>query len=113
MDELMLELVESEKDMAIVEAKITKAIAKLEIQKKTIAEKNTEIREKLKLAMEEKGITGYDNDYLSITYVAPFTKKTVDSKVLKSKYPDIYEECSKTSEVSSSIRIKVKENENE
>ena len=35
----MLELVQSEKDMAIVEAKITKAIAKLETQKKTIAEK--------------------------------------------------------------------------
>ena len=34
MDELMLELVQSEKDMAIVEAKITKAIAKLETQKK-------------------------------------------------------------------------------
>ena len=108
MDELMLELVQSEKDMAIVEAKITKAIAKLETQKKTIAEKNAEIREKLKLAMEEKGITGYDNDYLSITYVAPYTKTTVDSKLLKEKYEDIYNECSKTSEVKSSIRIKVK-----
>lgn len=108
MDELMLELVESEKDMAIVEAKITKAIAKFEQQKKLIAEKNTEIREKLKLAMEEKGITGYDNDYLSIAYVAPYTKTTVDSKLLKEKYEDIYNECSKTSEVKSSIRIKVK-----
>ena len=59
-------------------------------------------------SMEEKGITGYDNDYLSITYVAPYTKTTVDSKLLKEKYKDIFNECSKTSEVKSSIRIKVK-----
>ena len=58
--------------------------------------------------MEEKGITGYDNDYLSITYVAPYTKTTIDSKLLKEKYEDIFNECSKTSEVKSSIRIKVK-----
>lgn len=108
MEELMLELIKSEKDMAIVEAKITNAIAKLETQKKTIAEKNAEIREKIKLVMEEKRITGYDNDYLSITYVAPYTKTTVDSKLLKEKYENIYNECSKTSEVKSSIRIKIK-----
>lgn len=108
MDELMLELVESEKDLATVEAKITKAIAKLELQKEEVAERNAKIREKLKLAMEEKGITGYDNDYLSITYVAPYIKTTVDSKLLKEKYADIFNECSKTSEVKSSIRIKVK-----
>ena len=108
MDELMLALTESEKELTNVEAKITKAVAKLETQKKELVSKNTEIREKLKIAMEERGITGYDNEYLSITYVAPFTKTTVDSKLLKEKHPDIYEECSKTSEVKSSIRIKVK-----
>jgi len=108
MDELMVALTESEKEIANVEAKVMKAVAKLENTKKELVKKNTEIREKLKLAMEERGITGYDNDYLSITYVAPFTKTTVDSKVLKEKHPEIYEECSKTSEVKSSIRIKVK-----
>ena len=108
MDELMLALTESEKDIARIEKEMSFAILKLEAEKSNAIEKNKEIREKLKLAMEERGITGYDNEYLSITYVAPFTKTTVDSKVLKEKHPDIYEECSKTSEVKSSIRIKVK-----
>ena len=113
MDELLMELKENQFNLANIEEKISKAISTLQQQQKELSAKNEEIKVKIKNVMEEKGITGYDNEYLSITYVAPFTKKTVDSKELKSKYPDIYEECSKISEVSSSIRIKVKENKDE
>ena len=114
MDELLVELKENQFNLANVEEKISKAISTLQQQQKELSAKNEEIKAKIKNVMEEKGITGYDNEYLSITYVAPFTKKTVDSSKLKSKYPNVYEQCLKTNEVSSSIRIKIKENkENE
>ena len=58
--------------------------------------------------MEENGVKNYENDYISLTYVAPTTRRTVDSKLLKEKYVEIYEECSKISDVKSSIRIKIK-----
>ena len=71
--------------------------------------KNEEIKEQIKISMEENDIKKFENDYISITYVAPTTRTTVDSKLLKEKYEDIYKECSKVSDVKSSIRIKIKD----
>lgn len=63
--------------------------------------------------MESNGTKKYENDFIAITYVESTTRVTVDSKKLKELHEDIYNECSKVSNVKSSIRIKVKENKEE
>jgi len=56
-------------------------------------------------AMEKNAIKKYENDVISITYVAPTTRASVDSKKLKEQYPDVYEKCAKTSNVKASLRV--------
>lgn len=56
--------------------------------------------------MEGKGIKKFDNGQISITYIAPYQKKTIDSEMLKQNYENIYNACLKESEVKASIKIK-------
>lgn len=58
--------------------------------------------------MESSGIKKYEGDLLSLTYVAPTTRKSIDTNRLKKENPDVYDEYLKESEVSSSIRITIK-----
>lgn len=109
MDELMNIYQNNELELGKIEEQISLAIKDLQDKQKKLVDKNEEIKEKLKLAMEENQIKSYENAYLKITYIAPTTRVTVDSKKLKEKYSDIYQECTKISNVKSSIRIKVKE----
>ena len=70
--------------------------------------KMKEVKEKVKSAMEEYGITSFDNDDLTMTYRKGTTRKSVDSKKLKEELPDIYEEYLKESTVASSVIVEVK-----
>ncbi|MBR5582967.1 MAG: hypothetical protein IKW21_00395 [Lachnospiraceae bacterium] len=87
---------------------VMKSIAAISNQKKELEEQEKKIREDLEAAMEQYGIKSFENDILKVTYVAPTTKTTVDSAKLKKNYPNIFSECSKTSDVKASIRITVK-----
>ena len=109
MEELMNLYQNNELELGKIEEQISLEIKDLQEKQKSLVEKNEEIKEKLKQAMEENEIKTYENAYLKLTYVAPTTRTTVDSKKLKEKYADIYEECSKVSNVKSSIRITIKE----
>lgn len=58
--------------------------------------------------MESKGIIKLDTDELTISYVAPTDRETLDTKALREELPDIYDTYVKISPVKSSIRIKLK-----
>lgn len=85
-----------------------RTITEINVLKKELDEKEKQMRVKLLEAMEAFGVKKFENEQISITYVAPTTKTSIDSTKLKKKYPDIAEECSKTSNVSASVRISVK-----
>ena len=67
-----------------------------------------EVKEKVKNAMEEYGITNFEDDNLSFTYRKGTTRKSVDTKRLKEELPDIYEDYLKESNVTSSVIVEVK-----
>lgn len=107
-------------EISIQEAHLLSELAEAEIiiqrieEKKKQAENDAKYyREQLLKAMEERSIKSFENDKIKITYVAPSTRVTLDSKGVKEKYPDIYEEFSKTSETKASLRITLKESKNE
>jgi hypothetical protein len=56
--------------------------------------------------MQLKGIKKFDNGEISITYIEPTTRVSIDSKKLKEELPDVYKKYSKESEVKASIKIK-------
>lgn len=109
MEELLTLYANNELELGKIEEQISIAIAELQNKQQELQTKNEEIKEQIKFAMEQNEVKKYENDYISITYVAPTTRTTVDSKLLKEKYEDIYNECSKTSNVKSSLRIKIKD----
>ncbi len=88
---------------------VLKRIQELELQAAKIDEAKKKLREDLLQAMETYGVKKWDNDIMTITYTAPTKRSTVDSKKLKEELPDIFSKYIKTSNVKSSIKIKLKE----
>lgn len=83
------------------------ALENLNAKKKEIEEQKALLEIAVIEYMEKNGIKSYKNDKLSITYVVPTTRTTIDSKALKEKYPEIVEECSKETTTKASLRIKL------
>lgn len=108
MDELLMDYSINQSELISIEKQITNTVADLLKQQELLQQQSTEIREKIRQAMEDNQVKKYENDYLAITYVAPTTRTSVDSKLLKEKFADIYEQCKKISDVKSSVRIIIK-----
>lgn len=83
-------------------------IEKAEAQYKKIGEERDKFKAELLKLMEEHGVEKWENDIVSVTYIAPGVRSNVDSKKLLKVYPEVYSEVIKKSDVKSSIRIKLK-----
>ena len=88
---------------------IFNAIKNLQEEVSNINKQKADMKEQLKIAMEESGVKKFENDVVAITYVTPTTIKGVDTTKFKTEFADVYEQCIKISNVKASIRIKVKE----
>lgn len=97
-DDEITELEKAELIIAQYDLLLKQAKAKSEELKKTLIEK-----------MKENGITKFENDHLKITYIAPYEKQAIDSKLLKEEQPKIYEKYLKTSMVKEQVKITLKE----
>lgn len=76
---------------------VLEQLQEAEMQYKQLDERRKKLKEQLQDIMETHGITKWENDEFSISYVAegkPST--TLDSAAVKKKYPMVYEECSKS-----------------
>lgn len=83
-------------------------ITDLMVWMKEAEAKIAEMKESLLKAMEANGIKKFENDRITVSYVAPTTRKTFDKKALQKDYPDIdLEQYNKVSNVKSSVRIQV------
>lgn len=81
----------------------------LDETKKALEEKSKIIKENILKAMEQNGIKKIDNEYFTITYVEPTKRETIDSKRLKLEQPEIASQYTTVSNMSASLRIKIKE----
>ena len=87
---------------------VIQKIADIVTAKKALEEQEVELKAKLKEAMEKCNIKKFTSKILNITYIAATTATSVDSKKLKEKHPDIYDECSKVSKKSAYVKVEVK-----
>lgn len=100
-----------ENQVAVFESKaasVIQAIKDIATQKAALEEQDKKMRKELETAMEQYDVKSFENEFIKVTYVEPTTRTSVDSAKLKKKYPSVFEECSKTSEVKGSVRITVK-----
>jgi predicted phage-related endonuclease len=94
--------------LTAVENKITQAIAGFQEELATLKERDENLRDELKVAMKANDVKKFENDFLSITYIAESQRVTIDTKKLKEEKPDLWNEYSKTTDVKDSVRIKIK-----
>ena len=103
----MNELVKVENGEIVVAQEIINQIVEFEKEKLKMDLIQKELKEKLKEAMENNNVTKLEFGELKVSYRNASTRTNIDSKKLKEELPDIYDEYSKTSNVSSSISISV------
>ena len=111
-NELIKQYEDNTKAILATEEQITGLIHTHQIQLKALQKQEIELKTAIKEAMEANNVKKFESDLLTITYIAPVDRTIVDSKRLRDEKPDLFNEYSKISKVSSSIRIKVK-NESE
>jgi predicted phage-related endonuclease len=102
-----MELVKVENGEIVVAQEIINQIVEFEKEKLKMDLIQKELKEKLKEAMENNNVTKLEFGELKVSYRNASTRTSIDSKKLKEELPDIYDEYSKTSNVSSSISISV------
>lgn len=92
----------TEKVMAVQDA-----IAEHKAQLKALEADDAKLKDTLLQYMKDNGITKAEFGNVKITYVAPTTRKSIDTEKLKTYYAADYEACLKESPVNESIRITI------
>lgn len=102
-------LIKIENGNSILDIAVSNQIAEFERQIKLLKEQEENLKEAIKAEMEAKGILKVEDttNGMTISYIAPTTRETFDSKKFKADNPDIYDEYVRLSPVKSSIRIKL------
>lgn len=105
----MDKLIRVENNTALLSPAVSCKLAEFEMMAKEIKAKQDELKQRILEEMEANGILKIETDDLSITYVAPTSRETFDSKKFRKDNPDLYDEYITISQVKSQIRMKVKE----
>ena len=58
--------------------------------------------------MEEKGITKFENEFFTLTYIKGSITTRLDTDKIKEEVPEIYEKYGKKVQSKPSLRIKIK-----
>lgn len=104
MDELIVRTESGAMLTADTEEKITALLKAAD----KIKEEVDNLKAAIMSEMEKKNIIKIDTEVLTVTYVAPTDRETLDSKAIKAELPDIYDTYCKLSPVKASLRVKVK-----
>ena len=101
-------LITIENNVAVLMPSASAMLADFEREAKAIEEKQKAFKKRILEEMEKHGVIKIDTDDLTITYIAPTTRETFDSKKFRADKPDLYDEYVKIGAVSPSIKIKLK-----
>jgi copper oxidase (laccase) domain-containing protein len=94
--------------IAKLNREIEKAVGAQVAKKAELEKQNEDMRQAILEAMEANGVTKFDGDLITITYVAPTTRTGFDSTRFKEERPKTWAKYLKTTNVKASIRLKVK-----
>jgi len=89
-------------------AELEELIKTLDSQVKAAKQKQDELKGALLQEMESRCLKSFEKGNLKITYVAPSTRTTLDSKAIQEKYPAIYEAHLKETKIKASLKITLK-----
>ena len=91
---------------------VMRKLSELNAEKKLLDELDKQLRDELNKTMTEYGVTKFENNYVTITAVAPSESVSVDLKALEKAEPECYkgllEDYPKVTKKKSYVRITVK-----
>ena len=90
-------------------------LAQLEQEYKQAKVNAEKIREQMLEVFKEQGIKSWEspNKKIKVTYVEPIDRLSVDSDKLKKEYPQVFANCQKLTKTKASIRVKVRDGEDD
>lgn len=103
-----MELIRLENGISVLDATVIGQIAEFERNIKALKEAEDRLKAAILDEMENKGLLKLDSEAMTITYVAPTTRESLDTKALRADFPEVYDAYAKISPVKASVRIKVK-----
>ena len=103
----MDELIVLEGNTALLNPEVSYKLAEFERVVKEFKAKEEELKQRILAEMESKGILSISTPELTISYVAPTSRETFDSKSFRKDHPDLYDEYVNISLCKSSVRMKV------
>lgn len=98
--------VESEQGLQVAQDVVDEVVS-ITRQMKEMEARYKELQQGLLQVMKLNNVKSYKSGCLSLTFKDATTRKSIDTKALESKYPDIYAELLKESVVKESITIKI------
>ncbi len=75
-------------------------------QLKELNEKKKQLSEGLLKLMQENDVKSYKGQYITLSRKAAYTKKSIDSKKLEEKYPEVYAACIKETNYPEKLQIR-------
>ncbi len=87
---------------------LMKELTSVSLEKQRIIDRETEIKTQLFQVMQEQKVTKLETSRIVVNYIQSFVKKTIDSELLRKKYPDIADKCTKSTPVDDFLRVRVK-----
>ena len=103
----MDELIVFEGKTALLNPEVSFKLAEFERVVKEFKAKEEELKQRILEEMESKGILSIKSPELTISYVAPTSRETFDSKTFRKDHPDLYDEYVNISLVKASVRMKI------
>jgi predicted phage-related endonuclease len=105
-------LARTQSELAQVNEEISLALKDMIERRNALEERDKKIREEITKAMKARVEAGgekkYEDDNITVTYVAPTRRAGIDIAKLKAEKPDIYKKYEKFTPVKESVRLKVK-----
>lgn len=86
-------------------------IKTIEDQKKAAEEQAKELRAALMQAMNENGLTTFENERIRLTIKQPYERSSLDNTRLKNDFPQLVEQYTKKTMVKASLVITLKEDQ--
>lgn len=99
--------IESEQQAMTVAEDVVNEVISIGRQMKEMEQRYKALQAGLLEVMKLNNVKNFKSGDLTLIYKEPSTRKSIDSKALETKYPDIYNELLKESQVKESLTIKI------
>ena len=98
-------LVTTREGIVTLDPKVSKALAAYEKKVKDIEAEEASIKAALLKEMAARGLAKVETKHITILYIAPYTKKSFDTKKFKEEHSDLYDSYVKESTASACVKL--------